>query len=112
MDIIYSVKRGNLIVKIYGEIDHHTSETIREKLDKEFKKQNVKNIIFDFSEIQFMDSSGIGVIMGRYKNAKERGGKIGVFNLQPQVERVFKLSGLHKIINQYNSLDEAISSLQ
>lgn len=112
MDIKYSMKQDNLIVHISGEIDHHTAENIREKLDKEFKRQNAKNIIFDFSDIQFMDSSGIGVIMGRYKNAKERGGRVGIINVHPQVDRVFQLSGLYKIISQYHSLDEAILSLQ
>ncbi|NLK97195.1 anti-sigma F factor antagonist [Defluviitalea saccharophila] len=112
MDIKYSMKKGSLIVRISGEIDHHTSENIREKLDREFQRQNAKNIIFDFSDIQFMDSSGIGVIMGRYKNVKERGGKVGIFNVHPQIDRIFQLSGLYKIINHYHSLDEAVSSLQ
>lgn len=112
MTITYSIKKGSLIAKISGEVDHHTSETIRDKLDREFIKHNVKNIVFDFSGIQFMDSSGIGVIMGRYKNVKERGGQVGVYNVAPQVDRVLQLSGLYKIINQYHSLDEAILSLQ
>ncbi|HHW68232.1 MAG: hypothetical protein PWP07_1093 [Epulopiscium sp.] len=112
MDIKYSMKKGSLIVRISGEIDHHTSEDIREKLDREYQRQNAKNIIFDFSDIQFMDSSGIGVIMGRYKNVKERGGQVGIFNVQPQIDRIFQLSGLYKIINHYQSLDEAVASLQ
>lgn len=114
MNVSYLLKKGNLIVKISGEIDHHSSEIIREKLDREYKKQNAKNIIFDFSDIQFMDSSGIGVIMGRYKSTRERGGKIGVYNVNSQIERVFKLSGLYKnkIVNPYHNLEEAILNLQ
>ena len=105
MNVSYFVKRENLIVRIIGEIDHHSSEMIREKIEREYVRQNVKNIIFDFSDINFMDSSGIGVIMGRYKSVRERGGKLGVYSVNPQIDRVFQLSGLYKnkIINPYST---------
>lgn len=111
MNVACTVRNRNLIVKVSGEIDHHTSEMIREKIDKEFLRANAKNIIFDFSDIHFMDSSGIGVIMGRYRNIEHQGGKVVIVHIQPNIDRVFKLSGLYKIIKSYGNMDEAISSL-
>jgi stage II sporulation protein AA (anti-sigma F factor antagonist) len=112
MQIECTSKNKNLVVKITGEIDHHTSEAIREKIDREYQKMDAKNIIFDFDNIQFMDSSGIGVLMGRFRNIQNVGGKVGVIHVKPQIDRVFQLSGLYKIIPSYGNLDEAITSLQ
>ncbi|NLL70069.1 MAG: anti-sigma F factor antagonist [Epulopiscium sp.] len=106
------MEKRNMIIKIQGEIDHHTSEALREKIDKAYERYNAKNIIFDFSEIPFMDSSGIGVIMGRYRNSSQKGGQVAIVHLQPQIERVFQLSGLYKIIHRYETIDEALKMLQ
>ena len=65
---------NTLIVKIQGELDHHTAEGIRDELDNKLENQRIKNIIFDFSGLHFMDSSGIGVLMGRYKKIAQRNG--------------------------------------
>ncbi|NLP45434.1 MAG: anti-sigma F factor antagonist [Epulopiscium sp.] len=112
LNVECSMNNRSMIIKIQGEIDHHTSEMIREKIDKAYERYNAKNMIFDFSDILFMDSSGIGVIMGRYRNSSQKGGHVAVVHLQPQIERVFQLSGLHKIIHQFDSIDEAIKMLQ
>jgi len=113
MNFSCSVRTDSLIVKIKGEIDHHSCDFIREKLEREYARHNVKNIIFDFSDIHFMDSPGIGVIMGRYKSVNERGGKLGVYNVNPQIDRVFQLSGLYKnkIVHSFKSLEEAITNI-
>ena len=111
MDIQFQMKDRMLIVHIQGEIDHHTCNEIRDKLDHEIKKQNALHIIFDFSNIQFMDSSGIGVIIGRYRNLQSQGGRVGIVKVNSQVDRIFELSGLYKIIPKYFSIDEAVSNL-
>lgn len=112
MKLACKVQGRNMIVKIQGEIDHHSSEMLREKIDKAYDRSYARNIIFDFSDITFMDSSGIGVIMGRYRNISQQGGQVAIVHLQPQIERVFQLSGLHKIIHKYEQMDEAIKMLQ
>ena len=71
----------------------------------------VKNIIFDFENINFMDSSGIGVIIGRYKKISSEKGKVSVININSRVKKVFDLSGMNKIINVYSTYEEALSSL-
>lgn len=105
------MKNRNLIVTVSGEIDHHTAEDIREKIDREYSRSNAKNIIFDFSGIQFMDSSGIGMIMGRFKNIENQGGKMAIVHVTPSVDRIFQLSGLYKIIRSYGNMEEAVQSL-
>ena len=72
---------------------------------------NLINIIFDFKNIRFMDSSGIGVIIGRYKKISSEGGKVSVVNVNDRVKKIFNLSGMNKIINIYDTYEEVASSL-
>lgn len=111
MELTCDCYNRNLIIKINGEIDHHTSEMIREKVDKEFSRNNAKNIIFDFSNINFMDSSGIGVIMGRYRHTKQLGGNVAIVGANASLDRIFNISGLHKIINSYENMEQALKNL-
>jgi len=111
MNVICDCKDRNLVIKVVGEIDQHTSAIIREKIDKEYARSNAKNIVFDFSGINFMDSSGIGVIMGRYKNTQEIGGTVVISGANSSLDRIFSISGLHKIINTYGSVEQALKSL-
>lgn len=111
MEVIVNIENRNLIVKIIGDIDHHTAEDIRDKAEKDFKRLNAKNIIFDFEEVSFMDSSGIGMIIGRYKNIEKQGGNVAVCNASENIKRIFNMSGLHKIIASYDTLEEAIDKL-
>jgi len=111
MQIHFTTKERNLIVTIEGEVDHHTSVEIREKVDREFQKRRARNIIFDFTNIQFMDSSGIGVLMGRYRNVMILGGDIALYGVGDQVDRVLSISGIYKIMKNYDSMDEAILNL-
>lgn len=100
-----------LLVKLFGEIDHHYTEEIREKIDREFTKASGENILFDFSEVDFMDSSGIGMIIGRYKNTKEKGGETFAFGLKDNAKRIFEISGLLRLINCFETKDDAINSI-
>lgn len=79
---------------IEGDIDHHTAKEIRETIDYHVKKYNPKLLELDFSNVQFMDSSGIGLIMGRYKLIKSINGNLKVINIPSRLERMIKLSGL------------------
>ena len=108
----YEILKSCLIIKIKGDLDHHNAIPIRERADKLIVRNNIKHIVFDFSEADFMDSAGIGVIMGRYKKVIFIGGKTAVTSVNSAVDRVFKLSGLYKIIDKYDSVEMAIKSLQ
>ncbi len=93
-----------------GEIDHHNACFIREEIDNAIMalKPNVLNL--DFDSVSFMDSSGIGLVMGRYRTLSLYGGKLIVSNLSPQFYKIMKLSGLEKIatINKRENKDESI----
>lgn len=110
MGIQCKIINRNLIVNVSEDLDHHNAEIIREKIDKLIINENIKCVIFDFSNTNFMDSSGIGVIMGRYKNIKNMGGKVVVTNVNQRMDRIFKLSGLYRIINRYDSVDKALKN--
>jgi stage II sporulation protein AA (anti-sigma F factor antagonist) len=98
-----------LVIRLLEELDHHNAIPIREQSDKLISGRNIKDIIFDFTGTDFMDSSGIGVIMGRYKKIIFTGGKVAVTGVNQSVDRIFRLSGLYKIIHKFNSIDEAVN---
>jgi len=101
MDIVYLNKDRLLKVNLKEEIDHHTSEKIRRRVDYEIQRYLPRKVIFDFGSVTFMDSAGIGVIIGRYKLISTLGGKMQIINLKPQVEKILKMSGILKIIDIY-----------
>ncbi|MCL2574196.1 MAG: anti-sigma F factor antagonist [Defluviitaleaceae bacterium] len=110
LDIKCIERNGNLVVRIVGEIDHHSADDIRFTAEREFFKSGAKNMIFDFAHVGFMDSSGIGMIIGRYKELKKAGGRVFAINIGPEINRIFEISGLKKIIPCFSSIDE-ISAL-
>ncbi len=87
-----------LILKITEEIDHHSCEKIRKRADYEIQIHIPKKVIFDFSNVSFMDSSGIGMIIGRYKLTSMLGGKTSMINVKPAIKKVFEMSGILKLI--------------
>jgi len=101
MDIICNLRNNNLIVKIAGEIDHHEVDRMRTIIDREFFRLAATNIVFDFAHVGFMDSSGIGMIIGRYKEVQKVGGTVFAVNINPAVNRIFDISGLKKIVQCY-----------
>lgn len=87
-----------LIFKITDEIDDCNVQKIRRKADYEIERYMPKKVIFDFDSVTFMDSSGIGLIIGRYKFANMLGGKLEVANLTQNVKKIFEMSGILKLI--------------
>ncbi|QEK12460.1 anti-sigma F factor antagonist [Crassaminicella thermophila] len=111
MRIHFETIYNNLVIKLNGELDHHTAEEIRDEIDKEIDNNNVKNIIFDLEDMHFMDSSGIGVVIGRYKKVQKLGGQAAVINMNNRVERIFKMSGLFNIVKKFENKKEALERL-
>ena len=87
-----------LVFKIIDEIDDCNVQKIRRKADYEIERYMPKKVIFDFDSVTFMDSSGIGLIIGRYKFANMLGGKLEVANLTQNVKKIFEMSGILKLI--------------
>ncbi|MCF0149697.1 MAG: anti-sigma F factor antagonist [Clostridium sp.] len=100
-----------LIVFLNGELDHHSAEEVRVKIDDRIDRDNIKKVIMDFNNVTFMDSSGIGVVIGRFKKVQNRDGVVCVVNVNSRVDRVFTLSGLYKIIKSYINVEEAVKCI-
>lgn len=97
-DVIYKIRQETLMVKLPREVDHCNAVDIRKEADKYIYSGKVKNVEFDFSKTDFMDSSGIGMIMGRYKLVKPLGGRIFLIGANGNVERIINVSGLAKLL--------------
>lgn len=107
MDIRINHTDSVLTVFLVGEIDHHNADELREKLDKTYERSGCKHMVFDFSQVTFMDSSGIGLIIGRYRNAEKRGGHVSIAGMNDEIRRIYQISGLAKIVSQLETADAA-----
>ena len=120
MEYELRANKQTLIVSVRGELDHHYADMIRQKIDGELLSVRFKNLVFDFSGLTFMDSSGIGMVMGRYKNVSHLGGKVFIVcesktvtdrygrNVPDGIERILEMSGVFKIIKRCESVDDAL----
>lgn len=111
MDIRFSINNNTLIATLKGELDHHCSENVRESIESKLKEEGVINLILDMSNVTFMDSSGIGVIMGRYKNIRALDGKLLLSGINGHALKIYEMSGLSSIIKCYKDSTEALSRI-
>lgn len=89
---------NTLYVRLEGDIDHHSAKYIREDIDRELYKYQPKTLIMDLSAVDFMDSSGLGLILGRYTKVNLLGGVLKVANPSPRIEEMLILAGTDKLI--------------
>ena len=96
MEKIFVIKGTNLTIHMPKELDHHNAEEIKREADRLLGTRNIRSIIFDFEKTSFMDSSGIGMIMGRYKNIRFAGGTVLAVRVNERIRRILTLSGVYK----------------
>lgn len=87
-----------------GELDHHTAKEMREKIDDAVELNMPSMLVLDFKNINFMDSSGIGLVMGRYRNLSKTGAELHITNAPPQIYKMFKLAGIEKLAKVSQSI--------
>ena len=87
-----------LMIRLPEEVDHHRSAYIGEKADRFILNKEVKHVVFDFGDTKFMDSSGIGIIVGRYKKISCFGGRVYIIHADKQIRRILRMSGLEQIV--------------
>lgn len=104
----YYVKSKTLVIKVGNELDHHVADQIKKKTEEFICKQNIRYLVFDFSRTGFMDSSGIGILMGRYKVMQEIGGGVSVACVNKGLWRMFQISGIYKIIEKFDDVNAAV----
>ena len=111
MKSIYEKENKRLIFEIHEEIDEYVVQNMRRRLDNEIERYMPKEVIFDFNKVSFMDSAGIGLIIGRYKRASMLGGKVEVTNLTVPVRKIFEMSGILKIIPEIKCTEKKRSQV-
>ena len=105
MECIYVPREKQLTLRISEEIDESTTEKLRRKIDNEITRFLPRKVIFDFSDVSFMDSAGIGMLLGRYKIIRMLGGQLELINVNRQIEKVFEISGILRIIKMLGIYD-------
>ena len=98
MEEDFKVIDNYLMVKMPKEVDHNNSGYISKTADKFIMKDGIGNVVFDFEDTKFMDSSGIGIIIGRYKKISYFGGKVFAVNADTRIKRTLMICGLHTVI--------------
>ena len=94
----YQIKENCLTIFLPAEVDHHNAEEIKREADKVIEEQHIKYVIFDFGRTNFMDSSGIGLLMARYRALGMRGKCVQVINVNSHIAKLLRLSGVGKYI--------------
>ncbi len=99
--MLRSVRQGDRVqVLLTGELDHHGAIALRRELDGLIADSRVRWLILDFAQVRFMDSSGIGVVLGRYRQLRDRpgGGGVAVLHLNDTIRRIFRMAGMDRLI--------------
>ncbi len=91
---------GTITAYITGDVDEHTAQSLREFLDRIIENEIFSTLIIDFSAVDFMDSTGLGMLIGRYKKLKKKGIPLLVSGVSPQIDKVFKISGIYQIVKK------------
>lgn len=93
-----SKKPGELTARITGEIDHHSAHWLRMDIDTAINEKHPMLLELDFKEVTFMDSSGVGLVMGRFKNMRLYGGRVRLINMPDYIQKVMLLAGMDKLV--------------
>lgn len=109
LDIEY--QQNTLLVRLGGDLDLAIADKLRVALDNQLTQKPVKNLILNLARVTFVDSSGLGVILGRYKRLIQTGGKVFLVGAQPQVRRVLELSGILQIMEDCSDETNALSKI-
>lgn len=97
MPLTIKNEKDSLAALLSGEIDHHSSQKMREEIDQCAREQHTKELILDFARVEFMDSSGIGLVLGRFRLMQELEGKLVLRNLPAQIKRVMRVAGIENL---------------
>ena len=97
LSVRFYIKRSTIFIRLIGEMDQENVGNLRDKLINLIKEKEIVNIVFNMKELEFMDSTGIGIIIGRYNQIKSKKGKVILCSINKNLERIVLLSGLPRI---------------
>lgn len=112
LSVNFYLKNNTVFIRLIGEMDQDTVGNLRDKLIDLIKKHNIKHVVFNLGKLDFMDSTGIGIIIGRYNQLRSIGGRVVLCNISRNVEKIILLSGLPRICIIRNSEEEAFTFLE
>ena len=96
----YERQRQTLTVRLADELDHRAAAQLRGELDALLQDGSIRRLVLDLQKLSFMDSSGIGLIIGRYKLMARRGGSVAVVNADRRMDRIFEMAGLYELVER------------
>lgn len=96
--LTHVIRKDVLLVRLSGELDQCTAGSVRRDMDHLLQDMRIRHLVIDMRDMPFMDSSGIGVILGRYRQLSLRGGTVSLMHLSPQVKRIYDLAGMAQVI--------------
>lgn len=109
LEVIFSIFDDVLTAELFGELDHHQAAGVREAIDREINEYDTKNLILDFSKVRYMDSSGIGMVLGRYRKLDEKGGSVVISGCSAVVQNILNMAGIFSLMQYRNTKEEAVS---
>lgn len=112
MHIDKDVVGGVLVVRLRGELDHHAVEPLRDEIEQSLEQTFYRGLVLSFQDIDFMDSSGLGLILGRYRTLSGRGGKMALCEVNSNLQKIFELSGIYKIVPVYDTEETALKAVK
>lgn len=110
-DNLFEVKNETLIIDLPKELDHHTAGIIREQTDSYFVCKKIRDVIFNYENTHFMDSSGIGLVMGRYREVRYLKGDVYVVGINDKIARILEISGLYRVAKKAVDVKEALEEI-
>ncbi len=102
MQVSAKINNNTLILSLEGELDQHTASYVKTLLDEHLSQNVVKQVIFDLKNLEFMDSTGIGVLIGRYKKMKEKNVPIFILNPSSHIDKILNMTAIYQIMPKLN----------
>ena len=112
MQSSFQVTDDILIAVTYGELDHHTAAKLRDEIDEAMTAFKCRHLVLDLKRVSFMDSSGIGVVFGRYKKVKKMGGTLFLTGCSDYIEKILHMAGVFTVIEKKECVEDAVWMLK
>lgn len=109
LEVIFAVSEHILIAELLGELDHHAAEHVREDIDDAVRENSASCLILDFSKVRYMDSSGIGVVLGRYRKLSASGGEVVIASCSETVKNILNMAGIFSLMQYADTKEEAVT---
>jgi len=104
------ISNNALVVKFIGDVDNLVCSSYKTKLETVINENKYKKVIMDFSNVSFIDSSGLGLILGRYNQLKKHNGNLYMTGVNKQTEKIFNIAGIWTIMDRYDNVEQALKT--